>query len=319
MALTVVVRSGDLVAPASITFDAPRVVIGRGSGCEVQLPDPSVSQRHASIRQRGTDYVIVDESSTNGTYVGPVRLSPQAPRVLRTGDLIRVGRVWLEVRVEQAPVTPNPKLATREIALSLVASALSADGAPARPEVRVKSGPDTAPVLVLMEPERPYVVGRGPGLDLAIDDPDLSRRHAELTRRGRDILVRDLRSKNGTYLRGERLAPDLDTVWPLDVPLVVGGTELVYDDPARRVLEELEAARDERMSLSEPIQPPVGVETPEPESPAPPDEEAPAAPPPKSVRPRSPRAFSGVDLLVALLALSVFGFCCVGRVLRFRV
>ena len=91
MALTVVVRSGDLKSQATITFDAPRIVIGRGDGCEIRLPDPSVSHRHASIRQRGTDYVVVDEGSSNGTFVGPVRLSPHAPRVVRSGDLIRVG------------------------------------------------------------------------------------------------------------------------------------------------------------------------------------------------------------------------------------
>src|SRR5215212_3795325 len=123
MALTVVVRSGDVSSPPQITFDAPRIVIGRGDGCEVRLPDPSVSHRHASIRQRGTDYIVLDEGSTNGTFVGPVRLSPQAPRVLRTGDLVRVGRVWLEFCFEQTPPTENAPLVTREIALGLVASA----------------------------------------------------------------------------------------------------------------------------------------------------------------------------------------------------
>src|SRR3954453_12039182 len=122
MPLTVVVRSGDLKSQATITFDAPRIVIGRGDGCEVRLPDPSVSHRHASIRQRGTDYVVIDEGSTNGTFAGPVRLSPQAPRVARSGDLIRVGRVWLELSVSQAIPTQNPALATKEIALALVAS-----------------------------------------------------------------------------------------------------------------------------------------------------------------------------------------------------
>ena len=78
MALTVVVRSGEGEPAPRITFDAPRIVIGRGDGCEVRLPDPSVSHRHASIRQRGTDYIVLDEGSTNGTFVGPVRLSPQA-------------------------------------------------------------------------------------------------------------------------------------------------------------------------------------------------------------------------------------------------
>src|SRR6185503_6603057 len=128
MALTVVIRSGELKMPATITFDAPRIVIGRGDGCEVRLPDPSVSHRHASIRQRGTEYIVMDEGSSNGTFVGPVRLSPQAPRVLKSGDLVRVGRVWLEVLIEQVPPTVNAPLATREMALALIGSALAAEG-----------------------------------------------------------------------------------------------------------------------------------------------------------------------------------------------
>src|SRR6187551_3888490 len=119
MALTVVVRSGDHPTPLKISLDAPRIVIGRGDGCEIRLPDPSVSHRHASIRQRGSDYVVVDEGSSNGTFVGPVRLSPQAPRVVRSGDMVRVGRIWLELKIEQAVPTNNPQLTTREIALSL--------------------------------------------------------------------------------------------------------------------------------------------------------------------------------------------------------
>src|SRR5215510_1087897 len=119
MALTIVIRSGDGQTPAAITFDAPRVVIGRGEGCEVRLPDPSVSHRHASIRQRGSEYIVMDEGSTNGTFVGPVRLAAQAPRVLRSGDLVRVGRVWLEVCIEQVPPTENAPLATCEMALAL--------------------------------------------------------------------------------------------------------------------------------------------------------------------------------------------------------
>src|SRR5882672_8614136 len=107
MALTIVVRSAEGKSAPRITFDAPRIVIGRGEGCEVRLPDPSVSHRHASIRQRGAEYIVLDEGSANGTFVGPVRLSPQAPRVLHDGDLVRIGRVWIEIRIEQAAPTAN--------------------------------------------------------------------------------------------------------------------------------------------------------------------------------------------------------------------
>src|SRR5262249_17440611 len=112
MALTIVVRSGDGKAPSRITFDARGAGIGRGEGCEVRLPDASVSHRHASIRQRGAEYIVLDEGSANGTFVGPVRLSPQAPRVLSDGDLVRVGRVWLEILIEAVPPTVNAPLAT---------------------------------------------------------------------------------------------------------------------------------------------------------------------------------------------------------------
>ena len=48
MALTVLIKQegeDDL----ALTLDAPRIVIGRSKACEVQLPDPTVSARHAVI------------------------------------------------------------------------------------------------------------------------------------------------------------------------------------------------------------------------------------------------------------------------------
>jgi pSer/pThr/pTyr-binding forkhead associated (FHA) protein len=256
MALSVVIRSGDLKAPATITFDAPRIVIGRGEGCEVRLPDPSVSHRHASIRQRGTDYVIVDEGSTNGTFAGPVRLSPQAPRVVRSGDLVRVGRIWLELRVEQAPPTPNLQASTREIALSLVASALAAEGGAAHARVTVESGPDQGKELVLAEFERVYVLGRAPGLDLPLSDADASRRHVEVFRRGQHVCVRDLGSKNGSELGTQRLEPNRETPWPNGALLHFGSNSFALSDPVLETLGELEAAVDEQLRPDDPIEPP---------------------------------------------------------------
>ena len=97
----------------------------------------------------------------HGTFVGPVRLSPQAPRVLKSGDLIRVGRIWLEVRIEQAAITQNSQLATKEIALMLVAEALAAQGENVAAELCVTEGPDAGRSLKIREFERAYVIGRG--------------------------------------------------------------------------------------------------------------------------------------------------------------
>ena len=53
---------------------------------------------------------------------------------------------------------------------------------------------------------RSLVVGRGVATDIAIYDPTISRRHAELTARGDSVEVRDLGSSNGTCINGSRVA-----------------------------------------------------------------------------------------------------------------
>jgi len=331
MALTVEIRSGELKAPAAITFDAPRIVVGRGDGCEVRLPDPSVSHRHASIRQRGTDYVIVDEGSTNGTFVGPVRLSPQAPRVIRSGDLVRVGRIWLELRVEQTLPTQNLQASTRELALSLVASALAAEGGPAHAKIAVDAGPDAGKELVLADFERVYVLGRAPNLDLSLEDADASRRHVEVFRRGHHVCVRDLGSKNGSELGGQRLEPNKESPWPSGATLRFGANTFSLSDPVLDALGEIEAAADERMRADDEIEPPAGSRSDEaaasadaePEAPISVRAGAPIAEVPRAAGAKKPvtgkaSGFRLADALIALFALVVLAVSALGLVWLMR-
>jgi len=313
MALTVVVRSGDHPTPLKISLDAPRIVIGRGEGCEIRLPDPSVSHRHASIRQRGSDYVVVDEGSTNGTFVGPVRLSPQAPRMLRSGELVRIGRIWLELTIESVPPTDDAPLATREIALSLVSSALAAQGEAAAVKVLVRSGPDVGKELVLGELGRAYVIGRSAGLDLTLSDVDASRRHVEVGRRGPSLWVKDLGSKNGALLDGHKLTANKETIWPRGKVVSLGATELGFDDPVAEALLEIEASSDEKMRDADNVDPP----TEEPPSVSPAPISGSAAPiarvPAAKVRARGNEGgFRTADLVIALLALAVLAASVIG-------
>jgi pSer/pThr/pTyr-binding forkhead associated (FHA) protein len=319
MALTVLVRSGDLPSPAAITFDAPRIVIGRGDGCEVRLPDPSVSHRHASVRQRGSDYVIIDEGSTNGTFVGPVRLSPQAPRMIHSGELVRVGRIWLELRVEHSAVTQNPQAATREIALGLISNALVAQGEPSAARVRVEEGPDRGKLLELREFDRRYVIGRGQGADLALDDADAAGRHVEVYRKGQHVYVHDLGSKNGTELGEHKLAAGEEAIWPRRTALRLAGSVMVLEDPVAEALEEIDGAVDERMRDDDVVEPPLGApRVPEPRAgdAEPVREGRPeiAERPAKAVvvRGSSRSGFRAADVLIAVLALAVLGLSLLG-------
>ena len=53
--------------------------------------------------------------------------------------------------------------------------------------------------------EGEYVLGRDPGLELFLDSPDVSRRHARVTVCGEEATIEDLKSKNGTFITDRRL------------------------------------------------------------------------------------------------------------------
>ncbi len=64
---------------------------------------------------------------------------------------------------------------------------------------------------VLVTGGRSFLVGRSASCDLPIQDPTVSRRHAELELTGAGVRVRDVGSTNGTYLDGVRVTDALAT------------------------------------------------------------------------------------------------------------
>jgi hypothetical protein len=76
-------------------LDSGKAVIGRSKDCDIQLPDPNVSRRHAEVRQEGAAYWIVDLDSTNGMEVNGRR---QKRAKLRQGDRITLGSTELVFR-----------------------------------------------------------------------------------------------------------------------------------------------------------------------------------------------------------------------------
>ncbi|HEX2048931.1 MAG TPA: DUF3662 and FHA domain-containing protein [Acidimicrobiales bacterium] len=74
--------------------------------------------------------------------------------------------------------------------------------------------------------EEPLTVGRMPECDVALSDPNVSRRHAEIRRQGTGFVVVDLGSTNGTRVNGanvkERLLNNGDEI-------TVGATKLRFE------------------------------------------------------------------------------------------
>jgi hypothetical protein len=81
-----------LVDGRRVPLDAPSLVLGRSSGCDLVLDDANASRRHAELRRRGDSVTIVDLDSTNGTAVNGKRVREQA---LSPGDTITIGTTTL--------------------------------------------------------------------------------------------------------------------------------------------------------------------------------------------------------------------------------
>jgi hypothetical protein len=75
--------------------------------------------------------------------------------------------------------------------------------------------PNRPAVARLVTTDRATRIGRAPGQDLCLDHPSVSREHALIEPAGDAWLLRDLDSKNGTFLDGKRVreATITDTAW----------------------------------------------------------------------------------------------------------
>jgi predicted component of type VI protein secretion system len=320
MALTLKLRSGDLEPLPELHFDAPRVVVGRAKGSDLQLPDPSVSSRHASFRERGSEYVLVDEGSDNGTFAGSVRLSRQAAHTLSDGDLVRFGRIWVEVGIGPAP-SGIDVARFRELARELVEHALAQDDQPRGMSVTLEPAGEAGPLL-LEKPRHAYVVGTQKSASLRLSG-SLPPRCLELRRHGDQLWVTRLSDDVEAELEGVGELPSGErTLWPSRAVLKMGERRFRFEDRTGVVLERLERGPTERLPEDAAIDPPRGSDV-EPEieeemqddsadeswaDASPRAAAAPAAPKPQrwAANPKSAR-WTSADALVFFLAMCVLG------------
>ncbi|MFC6286990.1 FHA domain-containing protein [Nocardioides sp. GCM10027113] len=91
----VVVVDGANAGETASLDDAP-ILIGRGADAAIRLDDDYVSTRHARIAASGDQWFVEDLGSTNGTYIGSVRITQ--PTTLTLGTQVRIGKTTLELR-----------------------------------------------------------------------------------------------------------------------------------------------------------------------------------------------------------------------------
>lgn len=253
MPVTLVVRKKGEPELEPVSFEGPRIVIGRGASCDLRLPDASVSARHASIRAHNAGWVIVDEGSTNGTRLNGEKLAVHSPRRIDTGDVLTLGRLELVVKTGAAPVS-KPE-ATRELALALVARSFG-DPSAARATIVVREGPDQGARLELVRDDA-KTVGRDPRCALRLTDRTVPPIAIEVTLASGRARVAKKDARTDARI-GERTLDDDPLPWGDGMALHLGASVLVFDDPVARALDASAQGDDEKF-VGKPKDPPAEV------------------------------------------------------------
>ena len=89
-----VTQGGNTGATASL--EGAPILIGRGTDAQIRLDDDYASTRHARIAASGDQWFVEDLGSTNGTYIGTVRITQ--PTTITLGTQVRIGKTILELK-----------------------------------------------------------------------------------------------------------------------------------------------------------------------------------------------------------------------------
>ena len=183
-----------LLAPGQRREVGERLTIGRDAAADLTLDTVEASRLHAEIVRDGDRYTLTDLDSKNGTYLNGGHIDE--PQALSNGDVIYLAGVTFRFLVHGRKTK--------------IANAWG-------------GAVGTAPLRLAGDQ---VTIGRAAANDVVLDDPTVSRFHAELVRSADEAVLRDLSSANGTYVGGE---PVDDLSIQPGTTLRIGHTSLHYD------------------------------------------------------------------------------------------
>src|SRR5262245_48768178 len=102
MAKLVVLSAG--LTGRSHELKADKTTIGRVEDNVFQIAEPSVSSHHCEVELRGSDVMVKDLNSTNGTFINGEKVTES---VLKPGQTLRLGQVEIRLETEGMPA-PAP-------------------------------------------------------------------------------------------------------------------------------------------------------------------------------------------------------------------
>jgi len=192
--------------------------VGRAADNDIVLLSRFVSGRHARIEPVGQGHRIIDVGSRNGLLFAGQRIGE---RELADGDVIRIGD----------PATGNFVSLTYHNAAVATATSLR-----------------TAPSRFPLDPADPAITIGRVGCDIVLDNPQVSRFHAQIDRTADGVVLRDMGSTNGTFVNGQRVTTPV--ILKAGDVIQIGAFKLVYNVSSLDRYDQQGALRIDARNLS---------------------------------------------------------------------
>ena len=217
------------------------ISLGRAMTNDIILSDSRVSRSHARLDCHPKGCTLVDLGSSNGTRVNGKTIDKAD---LKPGDKINLGNSLL--RYEASPVIEDLNLTTIDSEADLNQTLIQAVLPVAINETRIPrlvifSGEQTREVS--LEDADLLTIGRAESNQVFIDQEKVSRKHAEVFRKGNLFILRDLGSTNGTWFKGEKVG---EMILQDGDSFRIGGSQLVYKSG---FAEEALTIADEKLTV----------------------------------------------------------------------
>jgi thioredoxin reductase (NADPH) len=158
----------------AIRLNFDRAWFGRQPTCDFVLQGEGISHIHFSVERRGADFVLIDNKSTNGTFVNGVRITEV---MLHAGDDIVASSNRMQVR--EVPASSDPFRFVLEW-----------------------KGEEGGSQVIEQDA---VLIGRKSICPIKLNDPAVAAVHAELERRPDGVWITDRSSGAGVYVNGQRV------------------------------------------------------------------------------------------------------------------
>lgn len=212
--------------------DAQEISIGRSPSNSIQLPNPNISGLHATVTQQGQQFFLLDNNSSNGTYIDGERLPPEQPIELKHGSYFRIVGYSLQFHCGESIQELQHIENTTELMRDMVDAVLRGMGAAEEvpPRLLVLSGQQQGQLLDLTQ-YQDYLIGRSIHSSLSLPDSSISREHLKVSRELDGISIVDPGSRNGTKLNNIALRPNMKYYLQHDDQLTLGDIQVSFYDP----------------------------------------------------------------------------------------